>query len=34
MNADFESVLKEVQSNDNDNNASYAKKYQKLIPCK
>ena len=30
--ADFESVLKRIQSNDNDNNASYAKKYQKYIP--
>ena len=33
--ADFESepVLKGVQSNDNDNNASYTKEYQKHIPC-
>ena len=31
--ADFESVLKGVQSNDNDNNASYTKKYQEHIPC-
>ena len=31
--ADFESVLKEVHSNDNDNNASYTKEYQKQIPC-
>ena len=31
--ADFESVLKEVQSNVNDNNSSYTKKYQKHIPC-
>ena len=31
--ADFESVLKGVQSNDNDNNAFYTKKYQKHIPC-
>ena len=31
--ADFQSVLKGVQSNDNDNNASYTKKYQKHIPC-
>ena len=31
--ADFESVLKRVQGNDNDNNASYTKKYQKHIPC-
>ena len=31
--ADFESVLKEVQRNENVNNASYIKKYQKHIPC-
>ena len=31
--ADFESVLKGVQSNDNDNNASYTKKDQKHISC-
>ena len=31
--ADFESVLKEVKSNDKDNNASYTEKYQDHIPC-
>ena len=31
--ADFESVLKEVESNDRNNNASYKEKYQDLIPC-
>ena len=31
--ADFESVSKGVKSNDNDNNASYTKKYQKHNPC-
>ena len=31
--SDFESVLKGVQSNDNDSDASYTKKYQKHIPC-
>ena len=30
--ADFESALKGVKSNDNDN-SSYTKKYQKHIPC-
>ena len=30
---DFESVLKGFQSNDNYDNASYTKKYQKHIPC-
>ena len=31
--ADFEFVLKEVQINDNDNNAPYTEKYQKHMPC-
>ena len=31
--ADFEFVLKEVQINDNDNNAPCTEKYQKHIPC-
>ena len=31
--ADFESVSKGVQSNDNNDNAYYTKKYQKHIPC-
>ena len=30
---DFESVLKGVQSKDNDSNAYYTKKYQKHILC-
>ena len=29
--ADFESVLKGVQSNDNNNNSSYTKKYKKTL---
>ena len=31
--ADFESVSKGVRSSDINNNASYAEKYQKYIPC-
>ena len=31
--ADFESVLKEVKSNDRNNNSSYTEKYPKHIPC-
>ena len=31
--ADFESLLKGVQSNDRNNNTSYTEKYQKHIPC-
>ena len=31
--ADFESVLKGVQSNDTNNNTCYTEKYKKHIPC-
>ena len=31
--ADFESVLKGVQSDDKGSNASYTKKHQEHIPC-
>ena len=33
INADFESFFKGVKGNDNDNNASYTKKYKAHIPC-
>ena len=31
--ADFESLLKVVKSSDENNNTSYAEKYQAHIPC-
>ena len=33
INSDFESVLKQVKSNDKKNSASYTEKYQDHIPC-